>query len=37
MLFGYGYQTWILGGKQRQFTLRGFRGQSVFVDPDSKS
>ena len=34
--FGYGYQTWILPGKERQFMLRGLRGQSVFVDPKSK-
>jgi len=35
-LFGYGYQTWILGGTRRQFALRGIRGQFVFVDPASK-
>ena len=35
-LFGYGYQTWILPGKERQFVLRGLRGQNVFVDPKSK-
>ena len=34
--FGYGYQTWILSGNQRQFALRGLRGQAVFVDPKSK-
>ena len=34
--FGYGYQTWILPGNQRQFALRGLRGQAVFVDPTSK-
>ena len=34
--FGYGYQTWILSGNQRQFVLRGLRGQAVFVDPKSK-
>jgi CubicO group peptidase (beta-lactamase class C family) len=34
--FGYGYQTWILPGKERQFMLRGLRGQGVFVDPKSK-
>src|SRR2546422_1775901 len=32
-LFGYGYQTWILPGKERQFMLWGLRGQGVFVDP----
>ncbi len=31
--FGYGYQTWILPGHERQFVLRGLRGQAVFVDP----
>lgn len=25
--FGYGYQTWILPGKQREFMLRGLRGK----------
>jgi CubicO group peptidase (beta-lactamase class C family) len=35
-LFGYGYQTWILGGKRRQFALRGVRGQAVFVDAEAK-
>ena len=35
-LFGYGYQTWILGGSRRQFVLRGLRGQFVFVDPAAK-
>jgi CubicO group peptidase (beta-lactamase class C family) len=37
MLYGYGYQTWIIpSGKERQFMLRGLRGQGVFVDPKSK-
>jgi CubicO group peptidase (beta-lactamase class C family) len=35
-ILGYGYQTWILPGNQRQFMLRGLRGQGVFVDPKSK-
>ena len=36
-LYGYGYQTWIIpSGKERQFMLRGLRGQGVFVDPKSK-
>jgi CubicO group peptidase (beta-lactamase class C family) len=35
-LLGYGYQTWILPGKERQFMLRGLRGQGVFVDPKAK-
>ena len=35
-LFGYGYQTWIVPGPERQFVLRGLRGQAVFVDPQAK-
>ena len=35
-MFGYGYQTWILGGQRRQFVLRGVRGQGLFVDPEAK-
>ena len=35
-MFGYGYQTWVLGGKRRQFVLRGVRGQGVFVDPEAR-
>jgi CubicO group peptidase (beta-lactamase class C family) len=35
-IFGYGYQTWIVPGEDRQFVLRGLRGQSVFVQPKSK-
>ena len=35
-LFGYGYQTWLLGGNERQFMLRGLRGQAVIVDPATK-
>jgi CubicO group peptidase (beta-lactamase class C family) len=34
--FGYGYQTWIIPGKERSFVLLGLRGQGVFVDPKSK-
>jgi len=33
---GYGYQTWIVPGKERQFMLRGLRGQAVLVDPAAK-
>jgi CubicO group peptidase (beta-lactamase class C family) len=33
---GYGYQTWILPAADRQFALRGLRGQWVFVDSKSK-
>ena len=28
-LLGYGYQTWIVPGAERQFMLRGLRGQAV--------
>jgi CubicO group peptidase (beta-lactamase class C family) len=35
-LFGYGYQTWLLGGRERQFMLRGLRGQAIIVDPTTK-
>ena len=35
-VFGYGYQTWVIGGKERQFALRGRRGQAIFIDPQSK-
>lgn len=35
-LLGYGYQTWIVPAPQRQFMLRGLRGQAVVVDPQSK-
>src|SRR5262249_5370555 len=34
--FGYGYQTWILPGHERQFALLGLRGQAILVDPKSK-
>ena len=35
-LFGYGDQTWLIGGKERQFVLRGLRGQAIFIDPALK-
>jgi CubicO group peptidase (beta-lactamase class C family) len=35
-LFGYGYQTWLIGGGERQFALIGRRDQAIFVDPRSK-
>ena len=35
-LFGYGYQTWLLGGDPPQFVLRGLRDQAIFVDPAAK-
>jgi CubicO group peptidase (beta-lactamase class C family) len=33
---GYGYQTWLINAKERQFALLGVRGQGVYVDPASK-
>jgi CubicO group peptidase (beta-lactamase class C family) len=33
---GYGYQTWIQPGERRMFSLRGVRGQLIYVDPQSK-
>jgi len=33
---GYGYQTWILPGTERQFMLWGLRMQFIFVEPKSK-
>lgn len=35
MALGYGYQTWLLDGTERQFMLRGLRGQAIFVAPKS--
>jgi len=34
--FGYGYQTWIFPSEQRRFAFLGVRGQSIFVDPQSR-
>jgi CubicO group peptidase (beta-lactamase class C family) len=33
---GYGYQTWLIGNTPNAFALFGVRGQSLFVDPDTK-
>jgi CubicO group peptidase (beta-lactamase class C family) len=33
---GYGYQTWIVQDPRRMFALRGYFGQLVIVDPESK-
>jgi CubicO group peptidase (beta-lactamase class C family) len=33
---GYGYQTWILPGEARRFAFLGVRGQTIFVDPQSR-
>lgn len=35
-LLGYGYQTWIIPGRERQFVLRGVRRQALFVDPSAQ-
>jgi len=34
--FGYGYQAWIFPSEQRNFALLGVRGQSIFVNPQSR-
>lgn len=34
---GYGYQVWLLATQRPTFQLKGLRGQSVFVDPLSKT
>ena len=33
---GYGYQTWLHAGERRIFSLRGVRGQLIFVYPQAK-
>ena len=35
--FGYGYQTWIMGGERRMFVFWGVRGQRIYVDPGASS
>ncbi len=35
--FGYGYQVWLFPGERRQFALQGVHGQSIFVDPPTKT
>jgi CubicO group peptidase (beta-lactamase class C family) len=34
--YGYGYQSWILGGPRREFALIGVHGQMILVDPALK-
>jgi CubicO group peptidase (beta-lactamase class C family) len=34
--FNYGYQVWLLNEPKGTFSLRGIRGQAMFVDPVSK-
>ncbi|MBK9116891.1 MAG: serine hydrolase [Betaproteobacteria bacterium] len=36
LMLGYGYQTWIIGGGDREFVLRGLRGQAIYVAPKTK-
>lgn len=36
LIFGYGYQVWILPGDHRMFALQGMDGQRIIVDPGSK-
>jgi CubicO group peptidase (beta-lactamase class C family) len=31
--FGYGYQFWLLPGRERSFVLQGVHGQAVYVHP----
>ena len=33
---GYGYQTWLIGNTYKGFALFGVRGQSIFIDPETK-
>jgi CubicO group peptidase (beta-lactamase class C family) len=33
--FGYGYQFWLLPGRERSFALQGVHGQAVYVQPAS--
>ncbi len=34
---GYGYQVWLLPGERRQFALRGIYGQTMMIDPLTKT
>lgn len=34
---GYGYQTWIWPGERRTFALLGVRGQTILVDPATRT
>lgn len=33
--WGYGYQTWLMPGPQREIAMMGVHGQRVFIDPPS--
>lgn len=35
--FGYGYQVWLLPGDRRQFALRGIYGQTMLIDPQTRT
>ena len=35
--FGYGYQLWIMPGQRRQFALRGIYGQTMLIDPATRT
>jgi CubicO group peptidase (beta-lactamase class C family) len=35
--YGYGYQLWLLPGERHQFALRGIHGQTIMIDPASKT
>lgn len=34
---GYGYQVWLLPGERRQFSLRGIYGQTMLIDPQTRT
>jgi CubicO group peptidase (beta-lactamase class C family) len=34
---GYGYQVWLLPGDRRQFALRGIYGQTMLIDPQTRT
>ena len=34
---GYGYQLWILPGDRHQFALRGIHGQTILIDPATRT
>lgn len=34
---GYGYQVWLMPGDRRQFALRGIYGQTMLIDPQTRT
>jgi CubicO group peptidase (beta-lactamase class C family) len=34
---GYGYQVWLVPGERRQFVLRGIYGQTMLIDPQTRT